>query len=105
MLRLQYVRQLLRAELLHFGTKGVNAEISVAGRPVPVESSEPIMTFSLKPFSMSTLPNVEASVRTRVVSWKDAAEMKDSVSSDALVIPRRTGSPSAAYHLPLRCGH
>ena len=54
-----------------------------------------MMTFSLKPFSRSTLPSVEASVRTRVVSWKDAAEMKLSVSSEALVMPRRIGSASA----------
>jgi hypothetical protein len=29
-----------------------------------------------------------ASVKTRVVSWKDAAEMKLSVDKDALVIPK-----------------
>ena len=34
----------------------------------------------------------EASVSTLVVSWKDAAERKDSVASDAFVIPRITGS-------------
>ena len=34
------------------------------------------MTFSLKPRRWSTLPSVAASVRTRVVSWKRAAEMK-----------------------------
>jgi len=28
-----------------------------------------------------------ASVNTRVVSWKDAAEMNESVDSDALVMP------------------
>jgi hypothetical protein len=28
-----------------------------------------------------------ASVSTRVVSWKEAAEMNESVDSDALVIP------------------
>jgi len=28
-----------------------------------------------------------ASVRTRVVSWNEAAEMKESVESDAFVIP------------------
>jgi hypothetical protein len=27
-----------------------------------------------------------------VVSWKDAAEMNDSVASEALVMPSRTGS-------------
>jgi hypothetical protein len=34
-------------------------------------------------------------MRTGVVSWKDAAEMNDSVDSDALVMPRRRGTPSA----------
>src|SRR5260221_4859020 len=36
-----------------------------------------------------------ASVSTRVVSWNDAAEMKLSVESEALVMPRRSGVPSA----------
>ena len=41
-----------------------------------------------------------ASVSTRVVSWKDAAEMKLSVESDALVMPRRgaVGGLAAAVH-------
>ena len=30
-----------------------------------------------------------------MVSWNDAAEMNDSVDSDALVIPSSTGRPSA----------
>jgi hypothetical protein len=30
------------------------------------------------------LPEIDASVRTRVVSWNDAAEMNESVESDAL---------------------
>jgi hypothetical protein len=34
-----------------------------------------------------------ASVSTRVVSWKDAAEMNESVESDAFVMPSRTGLP------------
>ena len=54
-----------------------------------------MMTFSLKPRRRSTLPSVAASVRTRVVSWKDAAEMKLSVSSEALVMPSSTGVASA----------
>jgi len=33
------------------------------------------------------LPLIAASVRTRVVSWKLAAEMNESVLSEALVIP------------------
>ena len=32
---------------------------------------------------------------TRVVSWNEAAEMKLSVESEALVMPRRSGVPSA----------
>ena len=46
------------------------------------------MTFSLRPRSVSREPLMLASVRTRVVSWKLAAEMKLSVESDALVMPR-----------------
>ncbi len=42
------------------------------------------MTFSLRPRSVSIEPLMLASVRTRVVSWKLAAEMKLSVESDAL---------------------
>src|ERR1700693_4489111 len=38
-----------------------------------------------------------ASVNTRVVSWKDAAEMNESVESDALVIPNSTGLPPAGF--------
>ncbi len=54
-----------------------------------------MITFSLKPRSLSTLPSVAASVSTRVVSWKDAAEMKLSVSSEAFVMPSSTGVASA----------
>src|SRR5437762_12315594 len=49
----------------------------------------------LNPRSLSTLPSVAASVRTRVVSWNDAAEMKLSVSNDAFVMPSNTGTASA----------
>jgi hypothetical protein len=45
------------------------------------------MTFSLSPRSPSRLPMIAASVSTRVVSWKEAAEMNESVDSDALVMP------------------
>ena len=34
------------------------------------------MTFSLRPSSRSALPETAASVRTRVVSWNEAAETK-----------------------------
>ena len=49
------------------------------------------MTFSLRPSSGSLLPLMAASVRTLVVSWKDAAERKDSVAREAFVIPMSTG--------------
>src|SRR5213079_419750 len=60
-----------------------------------------MMTFSLKPRRRSTLPSVAASVKTRVVSWNEAAEMKLSVSSEVFVMPSRTGVASAGlfYHL------
>ncbi len=41
---------------------------------------------------MSVFPLIAASVRTLVVSWTLDAEMKDSVESEALVIPRSRGS-------------
>ena len=54
-----------------------------------------MMTFSFKPLSQSDLPSIAASVRTLVVSWKEAAEIKLSVFSEALVIPNKTGVNSA----------
>ncbi len=39
------------------------------------------------PRRSSFLPMIAASVSTRVVSWNDAAEMNESVDSDALVMP------------------
>jgi hypothetical protein len=56
--------------------------------PVPAGMRRPTMTFSLSPRRLSTLPEIAASVRTRVVSWNEAAEMKLSVASEALVMPR-----------------
>jgi hypothetical protein len=38
------------------------------------------------------MPRTAASVSTRVVSWNEAAEMNDSVASEALVMPSSTGS-------------
>jgi len=49
----------------------------------------------LEPAETIDLASVAASVKTRVVSWKYAAEMKLSVSSEALVIPSSTGTASA----------
>ena len=63
--------------------------------PVPAGISLPMMMFSLSPKSWSDLPSMAASVSTRVVSWKEAAESHESVASDALVIPMSSGRPSA----------
>ena len=71
--------------------------------PVPAGISRPTMTFSFRPRSSSRLPMIAASVSTRVVSWNDAAEMKLSVDSDALVMPSSTSAcvagilPSATH--------
>src|SRR5438874_2335126 len=46
-----------------------------------------MITFSFRPRSRSTLPEIAASVRTRVVSWKDAADNHDVVFSAALLRP------------------
>ena len=59
--------------------------------PVPAGMSLPMMTFSFKPISWSSLPLIAASVRTFVVSWNEAAERKDSVARADFVIPRSTG--------------
>ena len=40
-------------------------------------------------------PEIDASVSTRVVSWNDAAEMNESVESDAFVMPSSSGRPVA----------
>ena len=57
--------------------------------------SLPMMMFSFRPNSWSDLPSIAASVRTRVVSWNEAADSQLSVASDALVIPMSSGRPSA----------
>ena len=54
-----------------------------------------MITFSFRPRSESDLPLIAASVSTRVVSWKEAAESHDSVASDALVIPISSARPEA----------
>ena len=59
--------------------------------PVPAGIRRPTMTFSLRPSSVSCLPLTAASVRTRVVSWNEAAEMNERVCRLALVMPSRTG--------------
>ena len=65
------------------------------GRPVPAGMSLPMMTFSLRPSSGSLRPLIAASVRTRVVSWNEAADSHESVASDAFVMPMSSGRPEA----------
>jgi hypothetical protein len=43
-----------------------------------------------------SLPSMAASVSTRVVSWKEAADSHESVASDALVMPMSSGGPRRA---------
>ena len=54
-----------------------------------------MMMFSFRPNRWSDLPSIAASVSTRVVSWKEAADSHESVASDALVMPISSGRPSA----------
>src|SRR5688572_18671595 len=56
-------------------------------KPVPAGIRRPIVTFSFRPRKQSILPEIAASVSTRVGSWNDAALMNDSVDCDALAIP------------------
>src|SRR5229473_1941928 len=74
--------------------------------------SLPMITFSLSPRRRSTLPLIAASVSTRVVSWKDAADSHEVVFSAALIRPSSTvcavaGSPpsASAFALPSSYSH
>ena len=63
-----------------------------------------MMTFSFKPMRWSTLPLMAASVRTRVVSWKEAADRKESVAREALVMPMQDGGIGGLPQLGLAVG-
>ena len=65
----------------------VSLTLSSSGKPVPAGINLPNATFSFKPKRLSVLDAVAASVKTLVVSWKEAAEINDSVWSEALVFP------------------
>ena len=52
---------------------------SVEILPVPAGISLPTITFSFRPFKESIFPSVAASVRTFVVSWKEAADINEDV--------------------------
>ena len=54
--------------------------------PVPAGTNLPTITFSFRPFNGSTFPLIAASVKTLVVSWNEAAEIKDSVCKEAFVM-------------------
>ena len=66
---------------------------------MPAGINLPTITFSLRPSRLSTFPLIEASVNTLVVSWKDAAETKEFVCNEALVIPSNTLSNVAGFFL------
>src|SRR5579863_7075559 len=53
--------------------------------PVPAGMSFPMMMFSFRPKRWSDLPSMAASVSTRVVSWKEAADSHESVASQTSV--------------------
>ena len=76
-----------------------------AAKPVRAGMSRPTMTFSFSPRRSSFSPRTAASVSTRVVSWNEAAEMNDSVASDALVMPSSTGCSRADFLPSLWPGH
>ena len=67
-------------------------------RPVPAGINLPTITFSFKPTNLSDFPPTAASVKTLVVSWNDAAEMKEDVDKLALVIPCKTGFDNALFN-------
>ena len=65
--------------------------------PVPAGMRRPMITFSFRPRRWSRLPEMEALVSTRVVSWKEAAEKKESMFREALVIPSSRGRAMAGW--------
>jgi hypothetical protein len=66
--------------------------------------SLPMMTFSFRPTSGSLADSSAASVSTRVVSWKEAADSHESVASDALVMPISIWRPAAGCPPSARTG-
>ncbi len=68
--------------------------------PVAAGISLPMITFSFRPASLSVLPSSAASVSTLVVSWNEAADRKESVASEAFVMPRMISATSACSFLP-----
>ena len=77
------------------GIGRLGPDIAVPGHPGPRRDELADDDVLLEPSRPSFLPSIAASVSTRVVSWKEAADSHDSVASDALVIPISSGRPSA----------
>ena len=76
---------------------GVDAVVAEGFEAGGHNGREETTTFCLIPAvrEATTLPLIAASVRTFVVSWKDAADKKEFVAREALVIPSNTCLPSA----------
>lgn len=73
---------------------GIQLNVTITFLPVPAGTSYQGWHF-FRPINGSILPLMAASVRTFVVSWKDAADKKELVAREALVIPSSTCFPSA----------
>ena len=66
---------------------------------MPAGTNLPTITFSFKPSKKSIFPFIEASVNTRVVSWKEAADINELVCKEAFVIPNKILSKIAGFFL------
>ena len=65
--------------------------------PVPAGIRWPMITFSFSPLKRSADPAMEELVSTRVVSWNEAAEMKESMFREARVMPSSSGCATAGW--------
>ena len=83
------LRTALFVEILTFG---LDRDVAVTRHPRTGRDQFPDDDVFLEAESGSCLPLIAASVRTRVVSWNDAAERNDSVASEAFVTPSSTGA-------------
>ena len=64
-------------------------------KPVPAGISLPMMTFSFRPNSASSVPAIAAPANTLMVCWKDEADRNESVVNEALVTPSRISAKRA----------
>jgi hypothetical protein len=70
--------------------------------PRPRRYQAAVITFFLQAAQVVDLAADAASVTTGVVSWNEAAEMKESLDSDFLAIPRSSGPPADGFLPPSR---